>query len=133
MIGTGECAAMLLANPALASGRTITIERVFAAQKESAVKNVAGHRVYSPAGLSDFLRKKHIALAVVAAPDPEVQALFSVLERSPVKVLLNFSPYRPNVTPTLKVFDFNLHVSLDIAAYHATHGDIPILPENALL
>jgi NADH/NAD ratio-sensing transcriptional regulator Rex len=133
MIGCGNWARALLANPALSARGTFVIKRVYSPIRINEVKTVSGHRVHSPTQLARYLEKEQIRAVVVASPAPEVKHLFGVLEFSPVVVLLNFSPYRPELTPGIKVFSFDLQVRLDLAAYHAANAEIPVVPENALL
>jgi NADH/NAD ratio-sensing transcriptional regulator Rex len=133
IIGCGDWARALLENPALSARGTLVIKRVFSSIRINEVKTVSGHRVHSPTRLARYLEKEQIRVAVVASSAPEVKHLFGVLEFSPVTVLLNFSPFRPKLTPGVKVFSFDLQVRLDLAAYHVANAQIPVVPENALL
>jgi NADH/NAD ratio-sensing transcriptional regulator Rex len=133
MIGCGDWARALLKNPALSARGTFVIKRVFSSNGINKVKSVNGHRVHSATRLARYLEKERIRAAVIASSAPEVSDLFGVFKFPPVMVLLNFSPFRPELTPRIKVFSFDLQVRLDLTAYHVANAQIPVVAENALL
>lgn len=133
LIGGGDCARLLVNDPALSGRGAFRIKKVFSPSNHRREKKIGDFDVRPLSELPDYLKKKKIKAAVVATTSPDAKNVFSILNNSPVMIILNFSPIKADVNADIKVFDFNLKIKLDVISYYLHHFDIPVLPENVFL
>jgi len=133
LVGCDACASMLAASEVFAPGGTFELKRVFSPRAKVESRSIAGRKVFSRKGLPAYVERERIRVAVVADHDPETERVLTWLADSPVRAILNFSPFRADMPPGKILFSFDLKRRLSVLAYYLQHPEIPLLPEYSMI
>ncbi len=77
--------------------------------------------VYPMDRLEEFLMEENIPVAILTVPAPVAQTITDSLVKTNVKGILNFTPARLNVPPTIRVHHIDLAVELQSLVYFLKH------------
>jgi redox-sensing transcriptional repressor len=127
LVGVGHLGGALLAYSGFAR-YGLVIVAAFDTDKKKVGKNFSGCTVKPTNGMSGFIRKQGIRLAILATPAEPAQKVTDRLVSAGIKAIWNFSPARL-ATPQ-DVFVRNEHISIGLSeiAYHLKHVKPPKRP-----
>jgi redox-sensing transcriptional repressor len=122
LVGAGHLGGALLAYQRLAQ-YGLRIAAAFDADRQKIGHTVAGHRIRSTRGMSAYVARHGIRLAILTTPVEVAQKVTDRLVAAGIEAIWNFSPTRLTVPP--QVFVRNEHISLGLSelAYHITADD----------
>lgn len=77
--------------------------------------------VYSMERLEKYLLDEDISVVILTVPAPVAQTITDILVKTNVKGILNFTPARLNVPPSIRVHHIDLAVELQSLVYFLKH------------
>ena len=89
-----------------------------------------GHRsrggvpIHDSRDFKRFVRREHVAIAVIAVPADAAQAVVSTVVAAGVRAILNFSPGTLKVPPDVKLKSVDLTVSLESLSFFLAQGEL---------
>jgi redox-sensing transcriptional repressor len=127
LIGVGNLGTAFLNYNFLKNNNT-KIEMAFDVDQEKVGTKIGDVPVYHMDDIEKRLQVEGVSVAILTVPAPVAQAITDRLVSSDVKGILNFTPARLNVPPSIRVHHIDLAVELQSLAYFLKH--YPIVEET---
>ncbi|RWR09311.1 redox-sensing transcriptional repressor Rex [Siminovitchia fortis] len=116
LIGVGNLGTAFLHYNFLKNNNT-KIEMAFDVDKEKVGKEICGIRIYDMDELEERLKQEDITVAILTVPASAAQTITDRIKKTNVKGILNFTPARLNVPPSIRVHHIDLAVELQSLIY----------------
>jgi redox-sensing transcriptional repressor len=120
LIGVGNLGTAFLNYNFLKNNNT-KIECAFDVDPEKMGTTIGDVPVYHMDDLDEYLAKEEIPVAILTVPAPVAQMITDRLVKANVKGILNFTPARLNVPPSIRVHHIDLAVELQSLVYFLKH------------
>jgi redox-sensing transcriptional repressor len=117
VIGTGHLGGALMAYKGF-EPYGFRIVAAFDNDRRKVGTTVAGVVVRPMKGMTNFIKRRRIRLAVLTTPASEAQKLTDRLVAAGVKAIWNFSPSHPTAPPDVLIRDEHISRGLSQIAYH---------------
>ncbi len=127
LIGVGNLGTAFLNYNFLKNNNT-KIEMAFDVDQEKVGTKIGDVPVYHMDDIEKRLQVEGVTVAILTVPAPVAQPITDRLVSSEVKGILNFTPARLNVPPSIRVHHIDLAVELQSLAYFLKH--YPIVEET---
>ena len=86
--------------------------------------------IHSMDDLEEQLADDQISVAILTVPAPVAQMITDRLVKSNIKGILNFTPARLNVPPSIRVHHIDLAIELQALVYFLKHYSVPEISEE---
>ncbi|VEF49442.1 redox-sensing transcriptional repressor Rex [Bacillus freudenreichii] len=132
LIGVGNLGTAFLNYNFLKNNNT-KIEMAFDVDKGKVGQEICGVRIYDMDELEERLRDEDVTVAILTVPAGAAQTITDRIKQTNVKGIMNFSPARLNVPPSIRVHHIDLAVELQSLIYflkNYPNGDTEISQEN---
>jgi redox-sensing transcriptional repressor len=126
LIGVGNLGTAFLNYNFLKNNNT-KIECAFDVDPEKVGTLIGDVPVYHMDDLEEYLTQDELPVAILTVPAPVAQMITDKLVKANVKGILNFTPARLNVPPSIRVHHIDLAVELQSLVYFLKHyptGDL---------
>jgi redox-sensing transcriptional repressor len=132
LIGVGNLGTAFLNYNFLKNNNT-KIECAFDVDPKKMGTTIGDVPVYSLDDLEAVLLRENIPVAILTVPAPVAQTITDGLVKANVKAILNFTPARLNVPPSIRVHHIDLAVELQSLVYFLKHyptGEVEVEVEE---
>jgi redox-sensing transcriptional repressor len=132
LIGVGNLGTAFLNYNFLKNNNT-KIECAFDVDPKKMGTTIGDVPVYSLDDLEAVLLRENIPVAILTVPAPVAQTITDGLVKANVKAILNFTPARLNVPPSIRVHHIDLAVELQSLVYFLKHyptGEVEVEEEE---
>ena len=106
------------------------IEMAFEVSEEKVGKRIADVPIYHMDQIDTLLQENNITAAILTVPAQVAQTITDRLVKADIKGILNFTPARLTVPPSIRVHHIDLAVELQSLIYFLKH--YPVVEEAAL-
>jgi redox-sensing transcriptional repressor len=120
LIGVGNLGTAFLNYNFLKNNNT-KIDCAFDVDPEKVGTKIREVTVFHMDDLEEHLTKENITVAILTVPAPVAQTITDSLVKAKVKGILNFTPARLNVPPSIRVHHIDLAVELQSLVYFLKH------------
>ncbi|HEY2421194.1 MAG TPA: redox-sensing transcriptional repressor Rex [Neobacillus sp.] len=120
LIGVGNLGTAFLHYNFLKNNNT-KIECAFDVDPEKMGTSIGDVPIYPMDDMEDILARENIPVAILTVPAPVAQMITDGLVKANVKGILNFTPARLNVPPSIRVHHIDLAVELQSLVYFLKH------------
>ena len=129
LIGVGNLGTAFLNYNFLKNNNT-KIEMAFEVSEEKVGKRIADVPIYHMDQIDTLLQENNITVAILTVPAQVAQTITDRLVKADIKGILNFTPARLTVPPSIRVHHIDLAVELQSLIYFLKH--YPVVEEAAL-
>ncbi|MDP1420257.1 redox-sensing transcriptional repressor Rex [Peribacillus simplex] len=129
LIGVGNLGTAFL-NYNFMKNNNTKIEMAFEVSEEKVGKRIADVPVYHMDQIDTLLQENNITAAILTVPAQVAQTITDRLVKADIKGILNFTPARLTVPPSIRVHHIDLAVELQSLIYFLKH--YPVVEEAAL-
>ncbi|MFD6439644.1 redox-sensing transcriptional repressor Rex [Peribacillus sp. NPDC060186] len=129
LIGVGNLGTAFLNYNFLKNNNT-KIEMAFEVSEDKVGKRIADVPIYHMDQIDTLLQENNITAAILTVPAQVAQTITDRLVKADIKGILNFTPARLTVPPTIRVHHIDLAVELQSLIYFLKH--YPVVEEVAL-
>ncbi|MCK1986272.1 MULTISPECIES: redox-sensing transcriptional repressor Rex [Peribacillus] len=129
LIGVGNLGTAFL-NYNFMKNNNTKIEMAFEVSEEKVGKRIADVPIYHMDQIDTLLQENNITAAILTVPAQVAQTITDRLVKADIKGILNFTPARLTVPPSIRVHHIDLAVELQSLIYFLKH--YPIVEEAAL-
>jgi redox-sensing transcriptional repressor len=120
LIGVGNLGTAFLNYNFLKNNNT-KIECAFDVDPKKMGTKIGDVPIYPMDDLEEVLARENIPVAILTVPAPVAQMITDGLVKANVKAILNFTPARLNVPPSIRVHHIDLAVELQSLVYFLKH------------
>jgi redox-sensing transcriptional repressor len=117
VVGIGRLGRAVASYPGF-EGQGFDIIARYDANPEVIGTDIDGHPVRDVANLEADLRENHAEIGIITVTAPHAQDVVNVLTRGGVRAILNYTPTRIQVPPTVELKDINPVLQLQSMTYH---------------
>ncbi|MES9735867.1 redox-sensing transcriptional repressor Rex [Peribacillus frigoritolerans] len=129
LIGVGNLGTAFL-NYNFMKNNNTKIEMAFEVSEEKVGKRIADVPIYHMDQIDTLLQENNITAAILTVPAQVAQTITDRLVKADIKGILNFTPARLTVPPSIRVHHIDLAVELQSLIYFLKH--YPVVEEAAL-
>lgn len=129
LIGVGNLGTAFL-NYNFMKNNNTKIEMAFEVSEEKVGKRIADVPIYHMDQIDTLLQENNITAAILTVPAQVAQTITDRLVKADIKGILNFTPARLTVPPSIRVHHIDLTVELQSLIYFLKH--YPVVEEAAL-
>ncbi|MFF2459807.1 redox-sensing transcriptional repressor Rex [Peribacillus simplex] len=129
LIGVGNLGTAFL-NYNFMKNNNTKIEMAFEVSEEKVGKRIADVPIYHMDQIDTLLQENNITAAILTVPAQVAQTITDRLVKADIKGILNFTPARLTVPPSIRVHHIDLAVELQSLIYFLKH--YPVMEEAAL-
>ncbi|WP_249596835.1 redox-sensing transcriptional repressor Rex [Peribacillus frigoritolerans] len=129
LIGVGNLGTAFL-NYNFMKNNNTKIEMAFEVSEEKVGKRIADVPIYHMDQIDTLLQENNITAAILTVPAQVAQTITDRLIKADIKGILNFTPARLTVPPSIRVHHIDLAVELQSLIYFLKH--YPVVEEAAL-
>ncbi|MGE7907734.1 redox-sensing transcriptional repressor Rex [Peribacillus sp. NPDC094092] len=129
LIGVGNLGTAFL-NYNFMKNNNTKIEMAFEVSDEKVGKRIADVPIYHMDQIDTLLQENNITAAILTVPAQVAQTITDRLVKADIKGILNFTPARLTVPPSIRVHHIDLAVELQSLIYFLKH--YPVVEEAAL-
>ncbi|MFJ7685027.1 redox-sensing transcriptional repressor Rex [Peribacillus butanolivorans] len=129
LIGVGNLGTAFLNYNFLKNNNT-KIEMAFEVSEDKVGKRIADVPIYHMDQIDTLLQENNITAAILTVPAQVAQTITDRLVKAEIKGILNFTPARLTVPPSIRVHHIDLAVELQSLIYFLKH--YPVVEEVAL-
>ncbi|AXN39267.1 redox-sensing transcriptional repressor Rex [Peribacillus butanolivorans] len=129
LIGVGNLGTAFLNYNFLKNNNT-KIEMAFEVSEDKVGKRIADVPIYHMDQIDTLLQENNITAAILTVPAQVAQTITDRLVKADIKGILNFTPARLTVPPSIRVHHIDLAVELQSLIYFLKH--YPVVEEVAL-
>ncbi|MGE7767763.1 redox-sensing transcriptional repressor Rex [Peribacillus sp. NPDC096540] len=129
LIGVGNLGTAFLNYNFLKNNNT-KIEMAFEVSEDKVGKRIADVPIYHMDQIDTLLQENNITAAILTVPAQVAQTITDRLVKADIKGILNFTPARLTVPPSIRVHHIDLAVELQSLIYFLKH--YPVVDEVAL-
>lgn len=129
LIGVGNLGTAFL-NYNFMKNNNTKIEMAFEVSEEKVGKRIADVPIYHMDQIDTLLQENNITAAILTVPAQVAQTITDRLVKADIKGILNFTPARLTVPPSIRVHHIDLAVELQSLIYFLKH--YPVVEETAL-
>lgn len=129
LIGVGNLGTAFL-NYNFIKNNNTKIEMAFEVSEEKVGKRIADVPIYHMDQIDTLLQENNITAAILTVPAQVAQTITDRLVKADIKGILNFTPARLTVPPSIRVHHIDLAVELQSLIYFLKH--YPVVEEAAL-
>ncbi|MGG0789482.1 redox-sensing transcriptional repressor Rex [Peribacillus simplex] len=129
LIGVGNLGTAFL-NYNFMKNNNTKIEMAFEVSEEKVGKRIADMPIYHMDQIDTLLQENNITAAILTVPAQVAQTITDRLVKADIKGILNFTPARLTVPPSIRVHHIDLAVELQSLIYFLKH--YPVVEEAAL-
>ncbi|MEW5596891.1 redox-sensing transcriptional repressor Rex [Peribacillus frigoritolerans] len=130
LIGVGNLGTAFL-NYNFMKNNNTKIEMAFEVSEEKVGKRIADVPIYHMDQIDTLLQENNITAAILTVPAQVAQTITDRLVKADIKGILNFTPARLTVPPSIRVHHIDLAVELQSLIYFLKH--YPVVEEAAAL
>lgn len=123
LIGVGNLGTAFLNYNFLKNNNT-KIEMAFDVDESKVGTKIGDINVYHMDKMEETLKNEGVSVAILTVPAPAAQSITDRLVNADVKGILNFTPARLNVPPSIRVHHIDLAVELQSLVYFLKHYPI---------
>lgn len=127
LIGVGNLGTAFLHYNFLKNNNT-KIEMAFDVDESKVGTKIGDINVYHMDQMEEIIKSEGVSVAILTVPAPAAQSITDHLVKADVKGILNFTPARLNVPPSIRVHHIDLAVELQSLVYFLKH--YPIQPDT---
>ena len=120
LIGVGNLGTAFL-NYNFQKNNNIKVEMAFEVSEDKVGKTIADVPIYHMNQIDTLLQENNIVAAILTVPAKEAQPITDRLVQADIKGILNFTPARLTVPPTIRVHHIDLAVELQSLIYFLKH------------
>ena len=129
LIGVGNLGTAFL-NYNFIKNNNTKIEMAFEVSEDKVGKSIADVPIYHMNQIDTLLQEHNITVAILTVPAQEAQTITDRLIKADIKGILNFTPARLTVPPSIRVHHIDLAVELQSLIYFLKH--YPVVEEAVL-
>lgn len=129
LIGVGNLGTAFL-NYNFMKNNNTKIEMAFEVSEEKVGRRIADVPIYHMDQIDTLLQENNITAAILTVPAQVAQTITDRLVKADIKGILNFTPARLTVPPSIRVHHIDLAVELQSLIYFLKH--YPVVEEAAL-
>ncbi|WP_375090915.1 redox-sensing transcriptional repressor Rex [Peribacillus sp. RS7] len=129
LIGVGNLGTAFL-NYNFMKNNNTKIEMAFEVSDDKVGKQIADVPIYHMDQIDTLLQENNITAAILTVPAQVAQTITDRLVKADIKGILNFTPARLTVPPSIRVHHIDLAVELQSLIYFLKH--YPVMEEAAL-
>ncbi|WP_342614932.1 redox-sensing transcriptional repressor Rex [Peribacillus frigoritolerans] len=129
LIGVGNLGTAFL-NYNFMKNNNTKIEMAFEVSEEKVGKRIADVPIYHMDQIDTLLQENNITAAILTVPAQVAQTITDRLVKADIKGILNFTPARLTVPPSIRVHHIDLAVELQSLIYFLKH--YPVVEEAVL-
>ncbi|MGE7187246.1 redox-sensing transcriptional repressor Rex [Peribacillus sp. NPDC006672] len=129
LIGVGNLGTAFL-NYNFMKNNNTKIEMAFEVSEDKVGKRIADVPIYHMDQIDTLLQENNITAAILTVPAQVAQTITDRLVKADIKGILNFTPARLTVPPSIRVHHIDLAVELQSLIYFLKH--YPVVEEAAL-
>ena len=129
LIGVGNLGTAFL-NYNFMKNNNTKIEMAFEVSEDKVGKTISDVPIYHMNEIDTLLQENNITVAILTVPAQEAQTITDRLVRADIKGILNFTPARLTVPPSIRVHHIDLAVELQSLIYFLKH--YPVVEEAVL-
>ncbi|MFJ7640493.1 redox-sensing transcriptional repressor Rex [Peribacillus sp. NPDC097264] len=129
LIGVGNLGTAFL-NYNFMKNNNTKIEMAFEVSEDKVGKTIADVPIYHMNEIDTLLQENNITVAILTVPAQEAQTITDRLVQADIKGILNFTPARLTVPPSIRVHHIDLAVELQSLIYFLKH--YPVVEEAVL-
>ncbi|CAH0304625.1 redox-sensing transcriptional repressor Rex [Peribacillus simplex] len=129
LIGVGNLGTAFL-NYNFMKNNNTKIEMAFEVSEEKVGKRIADVPIYHMDQIDTLLQENNITAAILTVPAQVAQTITDRLVKADIKGILNFTPARLTVPPSIRVHHIDLAVELQSLIYFLKH--YPVVEEAAI-
>ncbi|MEC0343886.1 redox-sensing transcriptional repressor Rex [Peribacillus frigoritolerans] len=129
LIGVGNLGTAFL-NYNFMKNNNTKIEMAFEVSEEKVGKRIADVPIYHMDQIDTLLQENNITAVILTVPAQVAQTITDRLVKADIKGILNFTPARLTVPPSIRVHHIDLAVELQSLIYFLKH--YPVVEEAAL-
>lgn len=123
LIGVGNLGTAFLHYNFLKNNNT-KIEMAFDVDESKVGTKIGDINVYHMDEMEETIKSEGVSVAILTVPAPAAQSITDRLVKADVKGILNFTPARLNVPPSIRVHHIDLAVELQSLVYFLKHYPI---------
>ncbi|MFJ7747644.1 redox-sensing transcriptional repressor Rex [Peribacillus sp. NPDC097295] len=129
LIGVGNLGTAFL-NYNFIKNNNTKIEMAFEVSEDKVGKSIADVPIHHMNQIDTLLQENNITVAILTVPAQEAQTITDRLIKADIKGILNFTPARLTVPPSIRVHHIDLAVELQSLIYFLKH--YPVVEEAVL-
>ena len=129
LIGVGNLGTAFL-NYNFIKNNNTKIEMAFEVSEDKVGKRIADVPIHHMNQIDTLLQENNITVAILTVPAQEAQTITDRLIKADIKGILNFTPARLTVPPSIRVHHIDLAVELQSLIYFLKH--YPVVEEAVL-